>query len=563
MLTKRIICLFLAIALLVCLGCEKAPAATPVPEGTAAPTPIPTPVPTPTPAPIAILPEAAGFSQDAYRVFYEIYVGAYCDSNGDGIGDLKGLLSRLDHINDGDPNSAVSLGAEGIWLMPICPSPTYHKYDVTDYCEIDPQYGTLQDFDALAAACEERGIALILDLVVNHTSSDHPWFKSACKSLRTPSCGQEVCTEADLCIDHNPYIDYYNFTQEPEAGGYYVVPGAAPWHYECRFVNTMPDLNLNSEKVREEIAAIAKFWLDRGAAGFRLDAVTSYYTGNVTRSTEFMAWFMDTCKAIKEDVYVVGEAWTDGGSILRYYESGITSLFNFPFSQSDGDIIGAVRGKQGAKLAAAIESWNRELSENHPHAVDAPFLTNHDNARSAGALVGKAELMKLAAATYLLMPGTPFIYYGEEIAMQGSGRDENKRTPMVWSLSDNTGQALPPSGADDVREVKAGVAEQAADSASLLNYYIAALRLRRAHPALAKGVVTALDAGSSAVCAYASETKDVRLVVLHNYGVEEVAVPLSALNAGELSGALAAMEALPFIDGNSLILPAGATAIMR
>ncbi len=560
---KRILCLMLAVLMLAVCGCAKVPEEPSAPESTPAPTAQPPPIPTPTPAPIAILPEAAGFSQDAYRVFYEIYVGAYCDSNGDGIGDLKGLLSRLDHINDGDPNSAVSLGAEGIWLMPICPSPTYHKYDVMDYCDIDPQYGTLADFDALAAACKERGIALILDLVVNHTSSDHPWFKSACKSLRTPSCGQDTCTEAELCIDHNPYIDYYNFTTEPPASGYYVVPGAAPWHYECRFVNTMPDLNLDSEKVRGEIANIAKFWLERGAAGFRLDAVTSYYTGNVTRSTEFMTWFMDTCKAIDPDVYVVGEAWTDGGSILKYYESGITSLFNFPFSQSDGDIIGAVRGKQGANLARAIENWNKELREKLPHAIDAPFLTNHDNARSAGALVGKAELMKLAAATYLLMPGTPFIYYGEEIAMQGSGRDENKRTPMVWSLSDAAGQALPPSGADDVREVKAGVAEQAADSTSLLHYYIAVLRLRRAHPSLAKGAVTALDAGNDAVCAYASETVETRLVVLHNYGIEDVTIPLSVLDAAEISGALAAVEALPSLDGDTLILPAGATAIMQ
>lgn len=121
----------------------------------------------------------AAASQDKYRNYYEIFVSSFCDSNGDGIGDIGGIISKLDYLNDGDPNSGDDLGIDGIWLMPIMPSPSYHKYDVTDYYDIDPQYGTMEDFEKLIAECDKRGIDVIIDLVINHTSSEHPWFKKA------------------------------------------------------------------------------------------------------------------------------------------------------------------------------------------------------------------------------------------------------------------------------------------------------------------------------------------------------------------------------------------------
>lgn len=219
---------------------------------------------------------------DKYRNWYEVFVYSYYDSDGDRIGDLAGLAEKLDYI--------ASLGMNGIWLMPIMPSPSYHKYDVTDYYGIDPQYGTLEDFSALLDKAHSLGIDVIIDLVVNHTSSEHPWFLSA---------------KADV---NSEYREYYNWSDEPRDG--YAKAGGS-W-YECRFVNTMPDLNLDSEAVRAEIERILRFWLeDVGVDGFRLDAVTSYYTGERERNIDFLSWLGDTARAISPDCYIVGEAWTD------------------------------------------------------------------------------------------------------------------------------------------------------------------------------------------------------------------------------------------------------------
>ena len=148
---------------------------------------------------------------DLYRTFYEVFVYSFCDSDGDGIGDLKGLTSKLDYIQD--------MGFDGIWLMPIHPSVTYHKYDVMDYYDIDPQYGTMEDFDCFLAECEKRDIRVILDLVLNHTGVDHPWFRQAVEYLATLEDGQEP--DPAVC----PYVDYYFFEKEPVTSCYYNVEG--------------------------------------------------------------------------------------------------------------------------------------------------------------------------------------------------------------------------------------------------------------------------------------------------------------------------------------------------
>lgn len=149
--------------------------------------------------------------EDNYRTYYEVFVYSFFDGNGDGIGDLKGLIDKLDYINDGDPQTTSDLGCNGIWLMPIMPSPSYHKYDVTDYCEIDPAYGTMEDFETLIAECDKRGIKVIIDFVINHSSSEHPWFKEACSYLAALGDGEPSLEEC-------PYVDYYHFTKEAGTG---------------------------------------------------------------------------------------------------------------------------------------------------------------------------------------------------------------------------------------------------------------------------------------------------------------------------------------------------------
>ncbi|HUM61436.1 MAG TPA: alpha-amylase family glycosyl hydrolase, partial [Clostridia bacterium] len=257
---------------------------------------------------------AAAQPQEAYN-WYEVFVYSFKDSDGDGIGDLPGLTQKLDYIR--------SLGFTALWLMPVMPSPSYHKYDVTDYYGIDPQYGTLEDARALVAACRERGMRLIIDLPLNHSSTQHPWFLEAAQALR------------DGRTEH-PRVDWYHFTQEPEKN-YVRLPGT-DWYYEEQFQGGgMPDLNVDNASLRAEIVSILDFWLnDVGVDGFRLDAVTSFYTGDDDSNIAFLRFLKETCEALKPVSFLVGECWAGLPTIARYYESGIDSFFLFPASQAEG-----------------------------------------------------------------------------------------------------------------------------------------------------------------------------------------------------------------------------------
>ena len=209
---------------------------------------------------------------DNYRTFYEVFVYSFCDSDGDGIGDFNGLTSKLDYLQD--------LGIQGIWLMPIHPSVTYHKYDVMDYYEIDPQYGTMEDFDNFMAECEKRDIHVIIDLVLNHTGSEHAWFKTAVEYLQGLNGAEPNAADC-------PYLDYYYFSKE-QSSGYCQVEGT-DWYYEGKFNYDMPDVNLDCEAVWTEIEDIMSFWFDKGVAGCRLDAAKEFVSGNVTKNMEILS----------------------------------------------------------------------------------------------------------------------------------------------------------------------------------------------------------------------------------------------------------------------------------
>ena len=463
---------------------------------------------------------------DNYRVFYEIFIASFYDSDGDGIGDLKGILQKFDYLNSNGKKPSLEIG--GIWLMPLMSSPSYHKYDVTDYYQVDPVYGTMDDFVALADRCHQQNVKLIIDLPINHTSDQHPWFQSA--------------------VSGDPiYRNYYHFRSDFASGYHQTGPSD---YYEGRFTSSMPDLNLDNVQLREEILKICKFWLDAGADGFRLDAVAWFFSGNTAKNVEFLQWLNDELRAYDHDVYLVGEAWSDGQTILDLYQSGIPSLFNFPFSQSTGLLITSVRSGKGAELSASLGRWYEQLPES---AIDAPFLTNHDHARSAGALMGDVNLQKMAAAVYLLLPGNPFMYYGEEIGMTGSGRDENKRLPMLWSLTDPAGMANLPREADQAQRLKEGVDRQAQDPGSLLAFYRHILALRRAHPALTSGHLEALDLGHEALLAYRATAGEESALVIQNLSDESVTLPISWPETG-----FAPWDTgfgLPTITQDSLTLP--------
>ena len=361
-------------------------------------------------------------------VFYEVFVRSFADSTtgplaNDGIGDLQGLIERLDYLNDGDPNTDTDLGVTGIWLMPVAQSPSYHGYDVTDYYTIETDYGTNEDFKRLIEEAHARGINVIVDLVLNHTSSEHPWFEQA----------------AD---PDSPYHDWYIWSDEdPGTKGPW---GQNVWHqlgdqwYYGIFWEGMPDLNYNNPAVTEEMQNVSRFWLEEmGVDGFRLDAIRHLYEDgavleNAPQTFTWLSDFHDAYKSVKPDAFAVGEVWTTTETAAKYVGQKVDAVFEFDLATS---IISSINNRDRSALASALET----TQDSFPPGQYAPFLTNHDQNRVMSQLSYKTDRAKLAATILLTLPGVPFIYYGEEIGMTGQKPDEKIRTPMQWTTGANAG----------------------------------------------------------------------------------------------------------------------------
>jgi len=290
----------------------------------------------------------------------------------------------------------------------------------------------------------------------------------------------------------------------------------------------MPDLNLDDPDMRDEIANIVEFWLDKGVKGFRLDAVTSYYTGYESKNLEFLTWLNNTVKAIEPDAYIVGEGpWGSlAAQISSYYTTGIDSYFNFPISVQTTRMYQNVRQANGAALSAFVVDYTNQIKALNPNALDAPFLSNHDQNRVGGLMFPEYadESRKLMGSIYLLMPGRPFIYYGEEIIMRGSGIDENKRLPMIWSQTDKIGQTDLPNGAtyDMNLQVQLGAHDQREIPDSLLNHYRKVINVRNQYNEfIEKATVTQVGADTRIYgLAYASV--EGTLTILTNTSAETI-----------------------------------------
>ncbi len=474
-------------------------------------------------------------SDDNYRTWYEVFVYSYYDSDGDGVGDLNGLTGKIDYINDGDAETDTDLGCDGIWLMPIMPSTTYHKYDVTDYCAIDPEYGTLTDFEVFVDACHERGVNVIIDLVMNHSSTQHTWFKEAAAYLR--SLPEGVKPDLTEC----PYVDYYNFSRE-KGNGYCELPDSE-WYYEARFWSEMPDLNLESEAVRGEFEQIVKFWLDLGVDGFRLDAAKEYYSENVAANVEVLTWFNAMVKEQKPDAYIVAEVWSDMDTYAKYYESGIDSCFDFAFAEQDGVIAKVVNGtaNEGAvSYGKALERLQETLGAYSDSYIDAPFYTNHDMGRGAGYYAGdySENKTKLAQAMNLMMSGSSFLYYGEELGMKGAGKDENKRAPMYWSKdAAMEGMCDGPADMDEVKMKYDSLAEQQGDGNSIYSFVKEAIHVRNSYPAITHGVVTfEYTYSDENVCVIRKTYGDEELLLVFNTSAEIQTVDFDGITLADKSG---------------------------
>ena len=490
------------------------------------------------------------------RVFYEIFVGSFSDSNGDGIGDLRGIINRMDYLNDGDPKSGKSLGVEGLWLTPIFKSSSYHKYNVDDYYTIDPTFGTMDDLKELIELCHERNVLLILDLVINHTGSGNEWFKSFSKAQR------------DL-DDTDPYFDFYSYyrssTGKAEAGrSYQQLPGT-DLYYECNFSGQMPEGNFDNDFVRQTFLDVAKYYLDLGVDGFRFDAAKYIYYTDDKKSAEFWDWYLAELRALKPDIYTVAEVW-DGDSVVEKYY-GATNCFDFTMSQASGRVAQAAKGGDVNTYMRYVSTFLDEIGEKREDAAFVPFLTNHDMDRAAGFLTEASAQMHMAANLYLLLPGSPFIYYGEEIGMRGSrggaSTDANRRLAMLWgdddTVSDPQGSTYAAKNQTDLT-----VQKQLPNESSLLNYYKKLLAIRRENPEIANGKFTALALSDTKLGGFVSEYEGRTAAVLHNTTGSGLSYDLSkdpALSGKEIAYVIGQNDAS--LDGTTLTVGAQTSVVLR
>lgn len=434
-------------------------------------------------------------SNENSSIVYEIFPSSFYDSDGNGVGDLNGITSKLDYVQ--------SLGAGAIWLTPYTDGASYHLYDVTDYLNVDPLLGTMEDFEKMEAEAQKRSIDIYMDLVINHTSSQHPWFIEAKKNVVNGTCAQE----GSKC-------DWYKFSKEPGTG-YSALGGG--WYYEALFWSEMPDLNLENPEVRAEIQKAVEFWMDKGVDGFRLDAVLHYCGSNASANKEVLQWLTNIIHAKNPEAFVVGEVWADQGTIMNHYGSGMTSFFNFPASNSDGRIVNNIRKQSGAVLASWLADHNVKIKEVDENAVDSVFLSNHDQGRSGAFFGNDISKTQLMVSTLMFAPGKVFLYYGEEIGMLGSGIDQNKRLGMLWQSDSKEGIPYNPSGADYTAQRDTSVANQEKDKTSLLNFYRLAASIRNKSTLYELGSVEAVDTGNDAIYMMKFSDDASALYVIHNY----------------------------------------------
>ena len=498
-------------------------------------------------------------------VVYQIYPRSFQDSNGDGIGDLQGIVSRLDYLKE--------LGIDAIWLSPVCRSPQDDNgYDISDYQDIDPMFGTLKDMDELIAEAKKRGIRIILDLVLNHSSDEHRWFQEAKKSR------------------DNPYHDYYVWRDGEEGtppNDMRAAFGGSAWqwvpevgqYYFHQFSVKQPDLNWENPKVRREIYDMILWWMARGVGGFRLDVIDQIakepdkkITGNGPRLHEFIRELSrETFQ--KGDLLTVGEAWGADTERAKLYSNPDGSEFSMVF-QFEHMVLDQEEGKEKwdlaplpfVKLKKTLAKWQNQLEGCGWNSL---FWENHDLPRIVSRWGNDGEYRELSAKMLAVvlhgMQGTPFVYQGEELGMTNvpfpditwyqdiesinlyrertaagytseevmesiyaKGRD-NARTPMQWDASENAGftEAKPWIPVNpNYREINA--ASQIKDPSSVFSFYQNLISLRKTWPVFVDGDFSLLFPEDPQIFAYTRDDGDTRLLVCANFTGEKAAFHLPA-----------------------------------
>lgn len=538
----------IALAFASLLGCEPAPTS----SSTAAPA-----VSTTT----AAQPATKPWWQEA--VVYQIWPRSFADSDGDGAGDFNGIKAKLPYLAD--------LGADALWLTPIFEAPSYHGYDFTEFYGVERDYGTIEDFKALVTEAKSKNIRIILDLVINHISDRHVWFQQSAAGVE-------------------PYKDYFIWRKDLPTEGWgpawdsSKVDPKVVWHfneqrqeyYYAAFGASQPDLNLTHPDVVAEMKKMAKFWLDLGVAGFRLDAVryaVENGPGQQADTAETIAYWQDFSRyvrSIQPDVMLVGEAWADLPVAAKYYGGGeaLDAGFDFEFGykvlellQSQGGVkaefgtMAAQQSEQGKLLQANYEA---RKAAGVPMGYFSPFLTNHDQPRLGWQLQGDQAKAKLAAAMLLSSPGSTYIYYGEEIGMtqQSDAEHIQRRAPMLWQNAPQAGftsaekswvesdALFPPQQSSNWWQPfvqsqlnkKLTVAEQQSDAKSLWSLYKYLIGQKKTRPEYSvegSYQATALEDGK--LLQIVRELNGSQTVMLLNLSAEAQQIPSEILNNRRLN----------------------------
>lgn len=502
-------------------------------------------------------PAAASYQVDEQPggVYYEVFVRSFYDTNGDGIGDLNGVTAKLDYLKE--------LGIGGIWLMPINASPSYHGYDTTDYYAVNPEYGTLDDLKKLLDEAHMRGIKVIMDLVVNHTSKEHPWFKEA------------------LADENSPYRSWYSFAgaeNQVKADG---AVGGDPWHkygslkYLGVFWEGMPDLNFDEPKVREEMIKIGQYWLEQGLDGFRLDAAKHIYGdfASTASTPDIQAanqkWWQEFRAGMNEvnpEAYLIGEVWDSLTVIAPYFDQALNSAFHFDLADR---LLSAADSEQDADLAFSLgRAYGVYEKSSGGTFVDAPFLSNHDQNRVMTVLNGNIDHAKMAAALLLTLPGTPFLYYGEELGMKGAKPDEYIREPMLWyrEPSGGEGQTTWEQSRHNAEAGAVSVEAQTADGQSMLSHYRTLIGWRNEVPALRDGGIAEfkLQPANSKLSVYVRVTEKERVLVVHNLSGEQQTTELQPSQAyGAFKEIIHSTSGDMQLEGSKLTIPAYSTVVLK
>mgnify|MGYP000870734349 FL=1 len=464
-----------------------------------------------------------------YGVYYQIYPRIFRDSDGDGIGDIQGIIDALDYLNDGNSNTDTDLGINGIWITPLTKSPSEHKYNTTNFCEIDAEYGTIEDYKELIEKSHKRGIKVIMDFAVNHVSCEHPWYKDALKNPKSIYRNYFRWINGDT--------DVYNIKASPWGRKVWVKKGG--YYNYCLFEDTVPDLNFDNPKVREEIKKIAKFWIDTGVDGFRLDTANNIYgpdeypkgTDRVGNNISWWMEFSNYVRGIKPEIMLIGEIW-DKPDVIAPYLEPFDGAWNFTIQESLPNILNS--GFDGGGFTSKLEKQYKEYDSVTKDYMDLPFLTNHDQDRIMGRLRDDVVKAKLAANIYMTLPGAPFIYAGEEIGMTTG----NMRTPIKWFDE----YKAPQTKCDTIKnsEKIVPLERQKDDPKSLYNHYKTVIRVRQGNEALMKGDFKAIDTGTNKVIGYMrSINKDneaaSKVIVLHNINFEEQIIEVKDIDISGVS----------------------------